>query len=224
MCIRDRKKTVLYDFHVKHGGKMVEFAGFSMPIQYKDSIMEATQHCRTKASLFDVSHMLGSSFKGKDAVKFVESITVADVKGLADGTGTLSVVTNDDGGIIDDTVVTKVNDEWIYVVLNAGCADKDKAHINKHLAKFDGDCKFIEHSDRSLFALQGPKAMETLQKLTDADLSKLYFGMFKEMTVSGQPCWVTRTGYTGEDGFEISVPVPGTLKSVSYTHLRAHET
>merc|ERR1711990_1323207 len=117
-------------------------------------------------------------------------------------------------GIIDDTVVTKVNDEWIYVVLNAGCADKDKAHINKHLAKFDGDCKFIEHSDRSLFALQGPKAMETLQKLTDADLSKLYFGMFKEMTVSGQPCWVTRTGYTGEDGFEISVPVPGTLKLV----------
>ena len=208
------KKTALYDFHVKHGGKMVEFAGFSMPIQYKDSIMEATQHCRTKASLFDVSHMLGSSFKGKDAVKFVESITVADVKGLADGTGTLSVVTNDEGGIIDDTVVTKVNDEWIYVVLNAGCADKDKAHINKHLAKFDGDCKFIEHSDRSLFALQGPKAMETLQKLTDADLSKLYFGMFKEMTVSGQPCWVTRTGYTGEDGFEISVPVPGTLKLV----------
>ena len=208
------KKTVLYDFHVKNGGKMVEFAGFSMPIQYKDSIMEATQHCRTKASLFDVSHMLGSSFKGKDAVKFVESITVADVKGLADGTGTLSVVTNDNGGIIDDTVVTKVNDEWIYVVLNAGCADKDKAHINKHLAKFDGDCKFIEHSDRSLFALQGPKAMETLQKLTDADLSKLYFGMFKEMTVSGQPCWVTRTGYTGEDGFEISVPVPGTLKLV----------
>ena len=126
--------------------------------------------------------MLGSSFKAKDAVKFVESITVADVKGLADGTGTLSVVTNDNGGIIDDTVVTKVNDEWIYAALNAARAIK--THINKHLAKFDGDCKFIEHSDRSLFALQGPKAMETLQKLTDADLSKLYFGMFKEMTVS----------------------------------------
>ena len=93
-----------------------------MPIQYKDSIMEATQHCRSKASIFDVSHMLGSSMRGKDAIEFVESIIVGDIRGLKNGTGTLSVVTNDKGGIIDDTVVTKVNDEDVYIVLNGACS------------------------------------------------------------------------------------------------------
>ena len=113
-----------------------------MPIQYKDSIMEATQHCRSKASIFDVSHMLGSSMRGKDAIEFVESIVVGDIRSLKDGTGTLSVVTNDKGGIIDDTVVSKVNDEDVYIVLNGACSEKDQAHINKHLAAFKakGNC------------------------------------------------------------------------------------
>ena len=203
------KRTPLYDLHVARGGKMVDFAGYALPIQYTDSIMEATQHCRTSASLFDVSHMLGSSIRGKDATAFLESLVVADLKGLKDGTGTLSVMTNEKGGIIDDTVITKVNSEDYYVVLNAGCAEKDQAHINKHLAaaKAKGmDVEFIVHSDRSLLAFQGPKTMEVLQRLTDFDLSKLYFGMFTSMKVNGGDVWVTRTGYTGEDGFEISVP------------------
>ena len=124
-------------------------------------------------------------------------------------------MTNDTGGIIDDTVITKVTEDNIYVVLNGGCADKDKAHINKHLAaaKAKGmDVDFIVHTDRSLLAFQGPKAVDVLQPLvTDHDLSKLYFGMFQYCTVAGSPCWVTRTGYTGEDGFEISIPKEDTL-------------
>ena len=150
-----------------------------MPIQYGDSIMEATKHCRSSASIFDVSHMLGSSIRGKDAVAFTESIVVGDIAGLKDGTGTLSVVTNEQGGIIDDTVVTKVNSEDIYIVLNGACSEKDQAHINKHLAKWKGegkDVEFIVHSDRSLLAFQGPKAVDVLQPLCDVDLSKLYFG------------------------------------------------
>jgi len=213
--ISQLKRTPLYDAHVAAGGKMVDFAGYALPIQYKDSIMDATKHCRTEASLFDVSHMLGSSIRGKDAVKFLEQLVVADIKGLKAGTGTLSVVTNERGGIIDDTVITKVTDEDIYVVLNAGCAEKDQAHINKHLAiaKSKGmDVDFVVHSDRSLLAFQGPKTMDVLQRLTDFDLSKLYFGMFTEMKVNGGSVWVTRTGYTGEDGFEISVPNADAVK------------
>lgn len=120
------KKTVLYDFHVEHGGasslvfdinaagdtahtgKMVPFAGWSMPIQYSDSIMDSTKWCRTNASLFDVSHMCGLTLKGKDAISFLETLVVGDIAALDNGTGTLSVFTNEKGGIIDDTVVTKV--------------------------------------------------------------------------------------------------------------------
>ena len=185
-----------------------------MPIQYKDSIMEATKHCRGKASIFDVSHMLGSSMRGKDAIEFVESIVVGDIRGLKNGTGTLSVVTNDKGGIIDDTVVTKVNDEDVYIVLNGACSEKDQAHINKHLKAFKAkgkDCEFIVHGDRSLLAFQGPKAVDVLQPLTDIDLSKLYFGMFTETSIAGKPVWLTRTGYTGEDGFEISLKKTDTV-------------
>ena len=102
------KKTMLYDYHVEHGGKMVPFAGWSMPIQYKDSIMDSTINCRSHGSLFDVSHMCGLSLKGPDAIDFLETLVVADIKGLKPGTGTLSVFTNENGGCIDDTVITKV--------------------------------------------------------------------------------------------------------------------
>jgi len=179
-----------------------------MPIQYKDSIMEATKHCRSSASIFDVSHMLGSSIRGKDAVAFTQRLVVGDIAGLKPGTGTLSVVTNEQGGIIAHTVVTKVTDEDIYTVLNGACSEKDQAHINKHLAEWKAkgkDVDFVVHGDRSLLAFQGPKAVDVLQPLTDLDLSKPYFGMFTETTIAGKPVWLTRTGYTGEDGFEISL-------------------
>jgi aminomethyltransferase len=115
---------------------MVDFAGWSMPIQYKDSIMESTQWCRDNASLFDVSHMCGVSFKGKDAIKFMHTIVVGDISAMADGTGGYSLITNEKGGIVDDTVVTRVTEDNIYIVVNAGCAEKDLAHFNKYLAPF----------------------------------------------------------------------------------------
>ena len=105
------KKTVMYDYHVENGGKMVPFAGWSMPIQYKDSIMDSTTNCRSHGSLFDVSHMCGLSLKGPDAIPFLETLVVADIQALPPGTGTLSVFTNENGGVIDDTVITKVRKE-----------------------------------------------------------------------------------------------------------------
>ncbi|KAL4654840.1 hypothetical protein ACB092_01G409200 [Castanea dentata] len=203
------KKTVLYDFHVAHGGKMVPFAGWSMPIQYKDSIMDSTVNCRQNGSLFDVSHMCGLSLKGKDCVPFLEKLVIADVAGLAPGAGTLTVFTNEKGGAIDDSVITKVKDDHIYLVVNAGCRDKDLAHIEEHMKAFKakgGDVSWHIHDERSLLALQGPLAAPTLQHLTKEDLSKIYFGHFDILDINGAHCFLTRTGYTGEDGFEISVP------------------
>lgn len=151
------KKTVLHDFHVANGGKMVPFAGWSMPIQYKDSIMDSTLNCRQNGSLFDVSHMCGLSLKGKDCIPFLEKLVIADVAGLAPGTGTLTVFTNEKGGAIDDSVVTKVKDDHIYLVVNAGCRDKDLAHIEEHMKAFKakgGDVSWHIHDERSLLALQ----------------------------------------------------------------------
>jgi aminomethyltransferase len=151
------KRTALYHFHIQHGAKMVPFAGWSMPIQYKDSIMESTVNCRSNGSLFDVSHMCGLSLTGRDAVSFLEKLVVADVAGLKPGTGTLTVFTNERGGAIDDSVITKVKDDHIYLVVNAGCRDKDLDHIGGHLETFKakgGDVSWHIHDERSLLALQ----------------------------------------------------------------------
>eukprot|EP00899_Mesostigma_viride_P009671 jgi/Mesvir1/18705/Mv12419-RA.2 len=207
------KKTVLYDFHTSLGAKMVPFAGWSMPIQYKDSIVESVLHCRSKAVVFDVSHMCGLQLKGKDAIKYIESIVVGDIAGLKNGTGSLSVMTTNDGGIIDDLVITKLSDTELYMVINAGCRDKDLAHMQKVMDSFKGDVKMHTYDDRALLALQGPEAQKALQALVKSDLSKLYFGMFEKMPIAGAPdCFVTRTGYTGEDGFEISIPAASAVK------------
>ncbi|KAJ7565046.1 hypothetical protein O6H91_02G045500 [Diphasiastrum complanatum] len=203
------KKTVLHDFHVANGAKMVPFAGWSMPLMYKDSIMDSTINCRSNGSLFDVSHMCGLSLKGRDAIPFLETLVVGDIAALPAGTGTLSVFTNQKGGIIDDTVITKVKDDHIYLVVNAGCRDKDLEHVDSQLSAYKASGKDVTyhiHDERSLLALQGPLAGPVLQKLVQEDLSHVYFGDFKVLKVNGVECFVTRTGYTGEDGFEISVP------------------
>ncbi|KAK9816539.1 hypothetical protein WJX72_001715 [[Myrmecia] bisecta] len=180
-------KTPLNDFHIAHGGKMVPFAGWSMPLQYKDSIVESTKHARKGAALFDVSHMCGLTLRGEHVVQFLERLTPADVAALPVGTGQLTVFTNEAGGIIDDSVITKVNEHEIYLVLNAGCRQKDLEHLGKQIRDFQGsgqDC-----------------AMLPLMK---EDLSKFYFGQFLHTEVAGKPSYITRSGYTGEDGFEIS--------------------
>jgi len=126
----DPKKTVLFDFHRENGGKMVDFAGWCMPVVYdKLGISASHIHTRNKASIFDVSHMLQTKIYGKDKEKFLESLVVADVKGLPERSGTLSLFTNENGGILDDLIINKTDEGYLYVVSNAGCSDKIKAHF-----------------------------------------------------------------------------------------------
>ncbi|CAH3046955.1 unnamed protein product [Porites lobata] len=201
------KKTPLYDFHLELGGKMVPFCGWSMPVQYKDGVLSSHLHTRQQASLFDVSHMLQFKVHGDDRIKFLESLVVADIQGLAENTGTLSLFTTESGGIIDDLIINKTP-EYLYVVSNAGCADKDLKHMQERLDAVSGELdvalEIIE--DKALIALQGPKAVAILQSGVTGDLSKMFFMHTGVMDVFGiKDVRVTRCGYTGEDGFELSV-------------------
>ncbi|KAI9272576.1 hypothetical protein BY458DRAFT_555404 [Sporodiniella umbellata] len=203
------KKTALYDFHVARGGKMVPFAGYYMPVQYSNLGISASHiHTREKASIFDVSHMLQSRITGKDRHRFLETLVVADLHQLPVGQGTLSVFTNEQGGIIDDTIIMQHPDS-LYIVSNAACAEKDKAHIQKHLSAFQktgGEAQFDIIQDHSLIAIQGPKAALALQTLLTQDLTSFSFMQGRFLEIAGVPCHVARSGYTGEDGFELSVP------------------
>jgi len=218
-ALGDLKKTLIHDEHVKDGGKMVDYAGYAMPVQYDKkglpqtmSIIQSVKWTREQASLFDVSHMCSVRWTGKNAIDFVEYVTTADIHGLKVNTGGLSVIPNAKGGVIDDTMVSKVHTkehgEHVYQVINAGCAPKDLAHFETELAKFDGDVKMeVLWDERGLFALQGPKAAAILQKLIPSiDVSKINFGDSFEANVEGANCLIMRCGYTGEDGFELFVP------------------
>jgi len=210
------KRTALYPLHIELGGKMVEFAGWEMPLQYADSIINSHINTRQKAGLFDVGHMAQLRLSGKDRVKFLESLVVADLAELPVGSSKLSVFTNEKGGIIDDTVITNSGD-YFYVVVNAGCADKDIAHLKNHLGKFTGDVK-LEIIDRSLIALQGPAAEGVLTSMVanKEEITKMPFMTSKELKLEGIQSnghlRVTRCGYTGEDGFEISVDHGNAIK------------
>lgn len=213
------KQTLVHDEHVADGGKMVDFAGYSMPVQYTGSgnphalsIIDSTAWTRKSASLFDVSHMCSIRWHGKDAADFVERVTTADVHGLEPMRGGLSVITNERGGIIDDTMVSRCHSaahgNHIYQVVNAGCAPKDLQHFNEQLGRFGGDVRMeVCWDDRGLFALQGPKAAEVVQRLSPGtSVSTISFGQSVWAPIAGSECLLTRCGYTGEDGFEIFVP------------------
>lgn len=209
------KTTVLHDKHVEVGGKMVPFAGYSMPVQYPDGIKDSHLFCRSSAGLFDVSHMGQVRLHGKDRVAFLEKLVVADVGSIPEMNAKLSLITMPNGGIMDDSIITNLGDT-LGMVVNAGCKDKDLAHIREHLA--DANAKGMDVAleiieDHELIALQGPKAMAVLGSLVpDVDLVKMNFMTAQMMMVSGIPCHVTRCGYTGEDGFELSVPADKTVE------------
>uniref|UniRef100_A0A182RG19 Aminomethyltransferase n=1 Tax=Anopheles funestus TaxID=62324 RepID=A0A182RG19_ANOFN len=206
-------RTALYEFHQHQGGKLVDFAGYWLPVQYTDqSIIKSHLYTREYGSIFDVSHMLQTYLRGKDVIGCLESICTADIKGLRNGTGTLTVFTNKAGGILDDLIVNRVADDVLYVVSNASRKDVDMANISTAVASFkaqgkDVSVEFLSSDDQSLLAVQGPNAVTTLQKLCHKDLSRLYFMNTTTDSIAGvDGCRITRCGYTGEDGVEISIP------------------
>ncbi|KAF7308166.1 Aminomethyltransferase [Mycena chlorophos] len=215
----DLKRTGLYFYHVGNDAKMVPFAGYSMPLSYGNVGQGASHnHVRTEVGLFDVGHMVQSIFRGKTATAFLEWITPSSLSSLAPYSSTLSVILNERGGIIDDTVITKHAQDAFYVVTNAGRRDQDLAWFADRLREWnadhaDGPVELEVLDDWGLLALQGPKAAAYLQALTSYDLTKLTFGKSAYVPIEGGfNLHVARGGYTGEDGFEISIPPSQTIE------------
>lgn len=186
---------------------MVPFAGWEMPVQYPAGIIAEHQHCRAAAALFDVSHMGQVRLDGADAAAGLERLVPADIAGLAPGRARYTQLTNEQGGILDDLIVSQAGDH-LFVVVNAGCRDADLAHLR---ASLEPGIQITELADRALLALQGPAAAAILARLAP-EAADLVFMSTAEMTVAGLPCRVSRLGYTGEDGFEISVPADGAVR------------
>ncbi len=194
------KRVPLHDRIVAAGGRMVPFAGYSMPVQFT-SIMEEHKAVREAAGLFDVSHMGQVYAVGPDAVAAVDRLVTNDVSGLVDGKALYTVMCNADGGIVDDLVIYRLSAEELLLCVNAANREADLAHMGAHLS---GDVELQDRSDDMIqLAIQGPRAEELLQALTEADLKGLKFFRCQEAHIAGQPGLVARTGYTGEDGFEL---------------------
>lgn len=194
-------QTALYDLHVELGAKMVPFAGYGMPVQYPLGVKGEHLHTRAKAGLFDVSHMGQVRLTGENRVAELEKLVPGDIAILKPGRTRYSAFTQDDGTILDDLMITNAGDS-LFLVINAACKDDDIVHMRANL----GDGVSLEEiDDRALLALQGPDAAKVLARFAPA-VADLKFMSFAEIEIAGSPCFVTRSGYTGEDGFEISVP------------------
>ena len=199
-------RTPLYDLHVELGAKMVPFAGYDMPVQYPAGILSEHKHTRAAAGLFDVSHMgqlalRPKSGKVEDAARALERLVPQDIVAIASGRQRYAQFTNAEGGILDDLMVANFGDH-LFLVVNAACKDADEAHLRANLSD---DCVIDSLADRALIALQGPKAETALAKLC-AEAPSMTFMDAGPHEVAGIKCFVSRSGYTGEDGFEISVP------------------
>src|SRR5688572_23881707 len=196
------RRTPLHDIHVALGAKMVPFAGYEMPVQYPSGITAEHKAVRDRAGLFDVSHMGEFIARGADAVKFVNHVTTNDVAALAVGQAHYSSILNERGTFEDDCLVYRFDDHLMMVV-NASNVAKDLAHISQHLDRFEASIEDVS-DEVALLALQGPQAARILQPLTNVDLSAIKYYHFAVGTVAGVPdIIVSRTGYTGEDGFEL---------------------
>eukprot|EP00474_Spongospora_subterranea_P001205 CRZ01663.1 hypothetical protein [Spongospora subterranea] len=218
-------QSPLKPVHVDNKGKLVEFAGWELPVQYDGAgVMTESLHTRSKVSIFDVSHMQQLKLHGPKSsrVAFLEKVTVSSVGNLKPDQGQYTLFTNPEGGIIDDAVVAN-REEYNHIVCNAACAAKDIAHLTKQLKGFNHqNNEKIEMeviSDQALIALQGPLAVNILSGLLSeqrdkVSLEKLTFFFSTEMTIAGIGCTVSRSGYTGEDGFEISIPIPSSVDLV----------
>jgi aminomethyltransferase len=194
------KRTAFHSIHVALGAKMVEFGGFEMPVLYKGIVAEHNA-VRERVGIFDVSHMGEVTVKGPKALDFIQKITVNNAASLADGQAQYSAMCYEHGGIVDDLLVYKRGDDDYLLVINAANVDKDYAWMQQNAIE-GAELKNVS-DDYSLLAVQGPKAVETLAKLTDVDLGSIEYYHFVEGTVAGVPAILSRTGYTGELGFEL---------------------
>lgn len=195
------KKTILHELHVELGAKMVPFAGYDMPVQYPDGILKEHLATREAAGLFDVSHMGQVVITGDDPARAIEALIPGDIQALAPGEMRYSFLTNEKGGILDDLIVTR-RDNDLFVVVNAGCKEQDIKLLTEGLA---GQATVTELPDRALVALQGPKAADVLARFVP-EVTEMPFMTYRELDIDGIPCFVTRSGYSGEDGYEISIP------------------
>ncbi len=196
-------KTPLHALHLELGARMVPFAGYDMPVQYPLGVMKEHQHTREQAGLFDVSHMGQIRLTGANAAQALETLVPVDIIDLPVGMQRYAMFTNESGGILDDLMVANLGNDELFLVVNAACKDQDLAHLQQHIGDQCTITALFE--ERALLALQGPAAVTVLARLAP-EVAKMTFMQFARVNLQGIDCFVSRSGYTGEDGFEISVP------------------
>ncbi len=201
------KSVPLESQHIAAGGKMVEFAGYSMPVQYT-GIKEEHHAVRNRVGLFDVSHMGEVEFRGPDALAAVDRLITNDISNLVDGQAMYTAMCHENGGIVDDLVVYRLAQDRVFICVNAANREKDFEHMKAH--KMAGNFEMLDRGDEfAQLAIQGPLALQVVQAITDIDAAAIPYYHAKDGKVAGIDCLVSRTGYTGEDGFEVYIPVAG---------------
>ncbi len=198
----DLRKTHIYEYHVEHGN-IVDFGGFAMPVWYEGIIAEHNA-VRDAVGIFDTSHMGRSMAEGADTERFLNRVITNDLSKLGPMGGLYSVMCTPEGGVVDDLILYKLRGDKYFIVYNAGTREKDFAWFTKHSEGYDVDLTDLS-DNMAMMAVQGPEAVETVNAVTDEDVTEVGRFHIAEVTLEGLPCFVTRTGYTGEDGFEVYV-------------------
>ncbi len=193
--------TPLHSLHKEMNAKMVPFAGYDMPVQYSLGVKKEHLHCRQEAGLFDVSHMGQVRLTGEGAAQYLETLVPVDIVDLPAGKQRYAFFTNQQGGILDDLMVANMGDS-LFIVVNAACKEQDIEHLRANLP---AELSLDVLEDRALLALQGPKAAQVLSQL-NTQVNEMIFMDIQSIDLAGETCYVSRSGYTGEDGYEISVP------------------
>ncbi|MFJ3451324.1 glycine cleavage system aminomethyltransferase GcvT [Pseudomonas sichuanensis] len=204
MSTQELQHTPLHALHLQLGARMVPFAGYAMPVQYPLGVLKEHLHTREQAGLFDVSHMGQIRLRGAQAAQALEALVPVDIIDLPVGMQRYALFTNADGGILDDLMVARLASDELLLVVNAACKQQDLAHLRQQL---EGQCEVESlFASRALLALQGPAAAKVLGRLA-SQVGGMTFMQFASVKLLGVDCYVSRSGYTGEDGYEISVPV-----------------